>query len=311
MFGQNKDLKKNKNINMPIILLLFLLFLISPAFNEEVEWMPYKTSLYQATYKHTIDKKMQTVGIDFGTSTDIPDYFKFTVTPNKGFASPILCFSPSDPDCLKERQILERRTDGSASIVHVKRGHITKLYVKIICLEDNCRYSLKAKGSEVAILDVNSVYSYLVSNTSQEMDFKVSGSAPIGSYLTIGIEGSSSANLVIDGVEKQPFNIDNGKIATFPITKESRSFSSAFSVKEATIGDYITINVHVVSNDKGPEKLLYPNGPVVMGLLDGSEEYFKEECFPVNGFTNNKYLNVNKFYLTGKIHSKYGLLVGR
>ena len=305
MSRQNKNLKKIKNINMLNLLLLFLLLLISPISNDEVEWLPYKASLFQASYKHTIDKRIITVGIDFGTLPDVPNYFKFTVTPNKGFSSPILCFSPTDPLCINDRQILVRRTDGLDSIIHIKKGKITKLYVQIICLEDNCRYSLKAKGSDMVMLDVNSEYSYLVSETSKEMEFKVTGSASTGSYLTIGIEGSSSADLVIDGVEKQPFVIDNGKIVTFPI--ESKSLSSTFSIKGATIGDYITLSVHVVNNDKAPEKMLYPNGPVVMGLLDSTEGYFKEECFPVSAFTDNKYLNVNKFYLTGKIYSKYGL----
>ena len=44
-----------------------------------------------------------------------------------------------------------------------------------------------------------------------------------------------------------------------------------------------------------------------MGILPGSEGYFREECFTICAFTSEKFSNANKYYLTGKIYSKYVL----
>ena len=104
----------------------------------------------------------------------------------------------------------------------------------MICLEDNCRYTLNLKGIDISELDVNSVYSYLVFDYNKEMKFNVKGSAALGSYLTIVIEGSSSAELVIENTEKFQINIDNGRIITFPIVKKNGPILSTFSVERAS-----------------------------------------------------------------------------
>ena len=138
------------------------------------------------------------------------------------------------------------------------------------------------------------------------MKFEVIGEVEEGSYLTIGIEGSSTAELYVDNIDLEPTNLDSGKIITFPLDTQNSNALLLFTIKEKNIGTYLTLNIHVIKDSQAPDNLLYPNGPIIMGMI-GNEEYFKEECFPVSAFTSNKFKNVNKYYLTVKFHSKYGL----
>ena len=57
---------------------------------------------------------------------------------------------------------------------------------------------------------------------------------------------------------------------------------SVFEVKGANLGNYLTLNVHIVTYNAAPDILLYPNGPVIMGVLIGQQGYFREECFPMS-----------------------------
>ena len=45
-----------------------------------------------------------------------------------------------------------------------------------------------------------------------------------------------------------------------------------------------------------------------MGTLRKSQLYYEEECFPITAFTQGKYKNIKKYYLTGRLLSKYGLI---
>ena len=44
-----------------------------------------------------------------------------------------------------------------------------------------------------------------------------------------------------------------------------------------------------------------------MGMLFDNDGFYREECFPVSAFASVKYSTVKKYYLTGRIHSKYAL----
>ena len=157
-------------------------------------------------------------------------------------------------------------------------------------------------------IDPNSVYSYLVTSDNREMIFEVYGTAEKGSFLTIGVKGNSTVTFSVDGVEEYPYIFDNLKILTFPITsRENISSMAKFKVKGANIGEFLTVSVHVVTHSLAEDNFLYPNGPTVIGMLDKSEGYYMQECFPVPAFTSEKYKNINKYYLTSKIHSKYAL----
>ena len=102
------------------------------------------------------------------------------------------------------------------------------------------------------------------------------------------------------------------EVLLFPLKNQNSNVLVSFAVKlnGTTIGAYLTINTHIVNNyGKTTDNLLYPNGPAIMGmLLYKKSGYFREECFPISAFESSKFKDVNKYYLTAKFYSKYGLI---
>ena len=49
------------------------------------------------------------------------------------------------------------------------------------------------------------------------MKFNILGEVEKGSYLTIGVEGSSKTQLVIEDIENEPTYLDTGVFINFPI----------------------------------------------------------------------------------------------
>ena len=292
------------------IINFFVCFMCLIAFiTAEITYINYDYQAEYTEFKAVNKPKELTVDLEFQTT--IPYYIKVTVTPEEGKPTPILCFSPTSQGCDSGREALAKRTDGQTNTLFLKREQFQddnkELYIQVKCLEDNCNYSLKFYGGQDAEIGPNTIYSYLVTSATREMRFVVKGEVVEKSYLTIGIDGSSSAQLTIDDVSKLQHDFDTGRIVTFPLNKNNGTLAS-FTIRGAKEGEYINLNVHSVSNNFAADNLLYPNGPVVMGLLDGSVEgYFREECFPVSSFISEKFKYVNKFYLTGRIHSKYAL----
>ena len=288
-----------------LLILSILTFIVS-----DVKWIDYQTQTNSATYIHTRDAKVKTVGVDFKGAL-LPYYVEITVTPDSGFSTPVLCFSPTSQDCSSDREALIKRTDKKPGKLYIKKEQFEgkNLYINIKCVEDNCGYSLTANGTQAAQLDQYSVYSYLVADNNKDMNFEVIGNASNETYLTIGIEGTK-AELSVDGIRKTPTYLGNGRIMTFPLDQVSYSNNvlAKFQIKNANKGDYINVNVHVVENARTQDNLLYPNGPAVMGMLDSTEgdNGIKEECFPVSAL-GKEFGNTNKFYLTGRIYSKYAL----
>jgi hypothetical protein len=161
---------------------------------------------------------------------------KVTVVPEIGTKTPLLCFSSKDSNCISSREALARGTDGKPTSLFIKREQfndpIKELFINVKCL-DNCKYTLKFEGSDYAEIDVNSVYSYLATAYNREMRFKVKGEVEEGSFLTIGIEGSSTAQLYIQEEEKIPYDIYKGKIITFPIKSKDNGVLTYFTIKNA------------------------------------------------------------------------------
>ena len=302
---------KKKFINLIHIFQTSLLFLclIKLINAATIEYIIYNADDKSATYKHTSGTITKCLELDFNSMEEIPPYIKVTITPNENTPTPILCFSPEDSYCNYNRQILSKKTDGLSSMIYIKREQyyydLDKLFVFITCEESGCEYTIKFEGSNYAEIDVNSVFSYLVTINNKEMRFKAIGVANEGSFLTIGVEGSSSVQLVIDDIDNYQYIFDTGKIITFPIVNTNSNSLAYFVIKNPNIGEFLTINIHIVYKNEAKDNLLYPNGPTIMGLLSREKGYFTEECFPISAFATGKYSNVNKFYLTGRIHSKY------
>ena len=288
---------------------IIFLYLISLGISE-INWVAYDYKTNLGLYEAKRAPKNQAIALDI--YNNIPYYIKVSLIPENGIKTPLLCFSPTDQYCSNDRHAFIRRTDGNPAILFLKReqfmDNYSDLFLYVICEEDFCDYTLKFEGSQVAEIDANSVFSYLVTSNNRIMKFEVKGEAEEGTFLTIGIEGSPNVQLKFDDdIDLIPIKLDNGEIITFPVNKKINNTLSTFTISGANIGDYLTLNIHTVNNNLAPDNLLFPNGPVIMGLLSNNEGYFREECFPVSVFESNKYKNINKFYLTGKIYSKYGL----
>ena len=298
------------NLNNIIKAVFLFLCLITFINSKDTEWIRYNPSTYSGKYEHTTGEKTQSVALEFSNEREKPLYVKVTITPNEDTPTPLLCFSQEGASCNVNREILYKKTDGTAASIYVKKEQFDSgdLYILVTCEATGCGYTLTFEGSQVAEIDANSVFSYLVSSYNREMRFSAIGEAEEGSFLTIGVEGSSNVQINIDddnGYEQ--YKLDAGRIVTFPIVNSNSNVLATFTIKGANTGEFLTLNVHVVFNARAKDNLLYPNGPVVMGLLSNQEGYFREECFPISAFATGKYSTVNKYFLTGRIHSKYGL----
>ena len=302
-------MEKFNHLLTQLVLFLSLISLIT----TQINWIDYDPNTYTVTYEHDRKSDSAIVGVDFKDYL-VPYYMKVTATPEKDSTTPLICFSPTSNSCGDNRIILTRNGDQNPAILFLKREDFSQgqneLYIYAKCQESNCGFSLKFEGAQSAEIDANSIFSYVVTSNNREMIYEIKGEAEEGDYLTIGVEGSSSVQLLIENNEKSPLFLDYGRIITIPIIKkeEGSNTLAKLTVKGANLGEYLTLNIHIVNrNAEAPDNLLYPNGPVVMGMLDGTKGYFKEECFPISAFVSEKYSNVNKYYLTGKIHSKYAL----
>jgi len=298
----------NSRIKSIFTLTLLLCSLISFT-NAEVETIDYDSSgTVEKSYSNVSQKKNFVLNLN---GKNPPYYMIVTVTPEKDKETPVLCFSTKDQNCLTDRQAIAKRTDGQPVVLYAKREQYegdNQLYVSVTCPETTCSYTIKFEGDQAARMEPNTVYSYLVTNFNKDMTFEVYGTAEPGSFLTVGVEGSSTVAFSVDAIDMKPYLFDNGKIITFPIDSEENISSMAkFTVKGASVGEFLTVSVHVVTDSVAEDNFLYPNGPTVMGMLNKAEGYYAEECFPVTAFESEEYKSINKYYLTGTIHSKYAL----
>ena len=291
-----------------------LLFLcLIPFISSAIEWAEYKAANNKAEYTHTNGPKVQSIGLNYDS---LPFYLKITVTPGENTVTPHICVSNSDSNCKDDRIAFGSGGIGGSTSVYLKKEQIDpsdkELFVLVTCEEENCNYKVLFEGGQAAEIDANSVFSYVISNENRNMKFQVMGEVGEGSYLTIGVEGSPSVqlNVEIDDPELDitQYSLDSARVVTYPLNGVGNSnILGIFEVRGANVGEYLTLSVHTVTYNTAPDNLLYPNGPAIMGVLSGQEGYFREECFPMSILVSEKFSNVNKYYLTGKIYSKYGL----
>ena len=307
MSKSNLILSNIKSDIKTTILLLFFLSFIS------ADWVDYDYMKQYGDVSTDSAPQVKSYSLNIDIEKNVAYYMKVTVIPREEFETPVLCFSPTDSNCKDDIQAIARSTNKEPAVLYLKKEQFfpegQELNILVTCVEETCGYTLKFEGLQSAEIDTRTSYSYLVTNANREMRFEVYGEAPGKSYLTIGIEGSKTAQISVDGIDVKPYQIENGKIVSIPFEEENNTTKKlcTFYVKTASEGDYITLNTHLVdNNNKAPDNLLYPNGPVIMGLLDKKLE-LKEECFPISSLVSEKYKTVNKYYLMAKIHSKYAL----
>ena len=311
--AKDKQLIKLKN-NLFVLSLLFLCLISFVSTQEDIDWIEYDYNERKIEKDCLNAKQESKFAITFQDQYRLLEYFKVTVTPLENTITPLVCFSPSDANCNTNRQVISRVADGKPAILLLKKDQFyngdDELYVNVKCKESTCNYHIKFEDSNAAEIDPNTIYSYLVTKDNREMLFEINGEAEEESYLTIGFEGSTNAKIEVTSIDTidTSYDLGYGKIVSFkPNTNSNSGILASFTIKSAAEGDYITLNTHLLRYNKAPDNLLFPNGAVVMGILDNSKNDLKEECFPISAFASEEYQKSDKFYLTGRIHSKYVL----
>ena len=293
-----------------IIILLFCLF--SYTANKGLFWIYYDFSKNLAKCEINGGDQVQSFAVDFsnGDISKIPFYFKIEVTSKDDSYAPVLCFSSRDMNCHPSDQIVKNDT-GKTAVMWLKREEFFKydqeLYIYIECEKDKNDYSLIVSGEEYPIFGPNFVYSYLVGAYNREMKFVIQNNIK-DVYMTISLDGSSKALLNIDNLDQEGFIYNNGSIFSFYIDNiEDESNMAIITIKGADIGEYLTLSCHLMNSIRIYDALafpevLIPNGPEITGLLE--KKVIDIECFPLD-LSQSKYKDMNKIYVTGKIHTKY------
>ena len=292
-----------------ILNLMILLFAIFSFIKSDDDWIIYDFSTNSAT---RVDTGTRSFGIDFGYGdlSKIPFYFKIEVTSDDSNPAPRLCFSNKDKNCDSKNQLV-KNPNGKTAVIWIKRDEINKndqeFYIRVECAKDNCAYKLFLQGDQYPTFRPNFVYSYLVGDYNKEMRFEIEGSEK-NVYLTVSLEGSSKATLTVDNVYRQTYKYKSVSVLSYPLedTGEENRLAS-ITVKNADVGEYLTLSVHLVNatvplEGLAPVGFLQPNGPEITGYLELNT--MNEECFPLD-LSDDRYKSMSKLYVTGRIYTKY------
>ena len=315
------------------LLNLIILFfcLISLVKSQEDDWMYYDYSTDSVEKTYNGNDKSHTFTVEFGEGK-VPYYLKVEVNSTDNNPAPLLCFSNKDKTCF-DKQLLMKNPNGKSVFMWVKREQFEKedeeLYINVQCAEEGCKYIVKVTGEQSAVFEPNFVYSYLVSSANREMRFDII-SAQTSVFMTVTLEGSTKATVSVENEYADQIEHKTGKAMTFWIpgedeeeeeeeeeeegeptnnNKRLRATNMAtINVKNAEVGEYITISVHLVDDNDyerlgvGPKDFLIPNGPEVYGYL--AKDEINEECFPLD-LSDARFKSMSKLYITGRVHTKY------
>ena len=315
---------KSQSLINIIVLLLCLISLSK----SDPKWMYYDFSQGYIEEQYNGNEKAQTFALDFGQGKNIPYYIKVEVTSTDDNPAPLLCFSSTDQNCLEKENVV-KNPNGKSVLLWVKREQFEKddqdLYAYVECAEAGCKYKIRFTGDQSASFPPNFVYSYLVGTANKEMRFDILGTQS-SIYMTVTLEGSSKAQINIENEYEGGISFKNGQAMTIWIEGEEdeeeeeeeeeeskpslrASNMASIIVKNAEVGDYITISVHLVDDNEyealgvGPKDYALPNGPEISGYLEAG--ILNEECFPLD-LSDSRFKAMNKIYVTGRIHTKYG-----
>ena len=249
--------------------------------------------------------------LKFDKETDMPPYVKVTLTPKNNLDTPTFCYSPTDKNCINDRVVLASRVDKKPVMACVKKEEIPfgekSLNVLVTCTK-NCDYDILFEGQDKCEIDASTglVYSYVVTKENQKMEFDVFGN--ISEYdiafLNIGVEGGEGAIIEVEGKEPEHIYYDGAQMVNFQIQNSTHgNFSSIakFTLDKTKIGDFIRLTVYLANNAIGPDNLVYPGGPSVMGVVLRNYVTNPEICLPISALVSDEFKDVTQFYLTGKI----------
>ena len=277
---------ETKNSFIKVLILLFILFQFTKC---DINWIAFVGNFAQI--KATKSNKIKSYGVDFGITdlTDLsklPSYFKIQVTSDDSSPAPFLCFSNIEWNCENRNQI-SKNPNEKTTFIWVKREEFSEnyqdLFIYIECEKDICDYTLTIEGFQIPTFSPNFVYSYLVGKNNREMPFQIQNQEK-NEYMTVALEGSSQAQLIIDNRYLDAHIYRNGKIYIFFLEEEGYETIS-FTIKNAEIGEYLTLSAHLVNNTfpyegYAPIGFLLPNGPEITGYLKFN--LINKECFPLD-----------------------------
>ena len=246
--------------------------------------------------------------VDFPDETKIPFYLQIELTVAGNYLTPIVCFCPNDANCQDGIEQIVKNPNGNSVVMWVKREQFEKdnqeLYIYVINKNAGSNYNIKIRGGQMAEFGPNFVYSYLIASKNKEMTFSVKGNVEIGSLL-VAFDGSPSSKLEVkNGNSVNDF--DTGKYCYVDINDQLNDTEiTTITISGGNEGDFITLSVHFINED-GVSSILVPNGPEIIGALESAG--IKSECFKMSSFASDEYQNVDKFYLTGRLHSQYAYI---
>ena len=307
--------KKQKTF-MKLLSLFLLISIFTLALSKEIQYDSVTKEAKDSVDKASVLENLYTLKIADGN--DIPNYIKVTLTPKGEQETPTLCYSPNDQNCKTNRVILASRVDKKSVIACVKRNEIQSnsklLYTTITCKEAGCGFDILFEGQERCQVDASNgtIYSYAVTSANNAMDFEAVGilCGSGSSFMNIGIEGSDSATITVNGVQPKLVKYDGAQMVTYLIenAEECNVTSLAtFTISGMKVGEFVRIAVYLSKETAGPDNLLYPGGPYVLGVVYRNNILFPQTCLPVSAFISDEFSSYTQFYLTGKIYSKYAL----
>ena len=247
--------------------------------------------------------------VDFPDETKIPYYLKIELTVTGNYLTPIMCFCPNDANCQNQPGQIVKNPNGNSVVMWVKREQFEKadqeLYIYVINKSPGSNYNIKIRGEQYAEIGPNFVYSYLIASKNKDMTFVVKGSVETGKLL-VAIDGSPTSKLEASYISSSVNDFDTGKYCYVDIKDQLNDTEiTTITISGGNEGDFITLSVHLI-DDYGVSSILVPNGPEVIGALESAE--IKTECFKMSSFASEMYQNVDKFYLTGRLHSQYAYI---
>ena len=307
--------KKQKTF-MKLLSLFLLINIFALALSKEIKYDSGTKKANDSVDKASALENLYTLKIEDGN--DIPKYIKVTLTPKGEQKTPTLCYSSNDQYCKTNRVVLASRVDKKSVIACVKGNEIQSnsksLYTTVTCKEAGCGFDILFEGQDRCQVDASdgTIYSYEVTGANYVMDFEavgISGGYEIF-FMNIGIEGSDSATITVNGVQPKLVKYDGAQMVTYQI-ENAEDFNvtslANFTISGMKVGEFVRIAVYLSKNGAGPDNLLYPGGPYVLGVVYRNNIIYPELCLPVSAFISDEFSSYTQFYLTGKIYSKYAL----
>jgi hypothetical protein len=307
--------KKQKTF-MKLLSLFLLINIFALALSKEIKYDSGTKKANDSVDKAEALENLYTLKIEDGN--DIPKYIKVTLTPKGEQKTPTLCYSSNDQNCKTNRVVLASRVDKKSVIACVKGNEIQSnsksLYTTVTCKEAGCGFDILFEGQDRCQVDASdgTIYSYEVTGANNVMDFEavgISGGYEIF-FMNIGIEGSDSATITVNGVQPKLVKYDGAQMVTYQI-ENAEDFNvtslANFTISGMKVGEFVRIAVYLSKNGAGPDNLLYPGGPYVLGVVYRNNIIYPELCLPVSAFISDEFSSYTQFYLTGKIYSKYAL----